>query len=1616
MYVLKSNSLSIARLYFGLLAMLLLSLACTPQHLNGKNTLLQKSSQSQLSPLHEPHFGIKSLAYKPEEESNVIFLAASDNQPIRVATRRDIPQNMGIDLQDMTMNGANLPTEIQPALSVEEVKNRRKALLKEGRRFLKEVFKLIQSELRTDFLARKHALQSDKELLPGKVNKPERKDLQAEMKRLEDQFHDRNKILKNAFKSDWRDLESRIKTVLPKPEKGFKTQALNSSLLGGLSGLMPSLAQAAQQLTSDLPADRSEALRHALGGIQEKNQPLISNMIWLNERDNPHRNIYQDSAVYKMINGSGQVGTLIPPVSEVVDQSIARKTLNSKIFIDESILYFNSLKIPSFNSQLTIQDIIGNLKIDFSNNPEAKAFINNDCRNCPPSIETRIYPTASTIFKGDPDNGIPDIGVGLTSFIDINTSQELEKNQKFIMSIRLKSFNQRGENLFNWLKSQVRNNPLYHASPASGDYIINELDVMSKRYILDGADLVLSLESPEMCQTPDYIPNPDPNHPTPPPTHQSISPEMRVGSDIWLTDLINFKDLSNEGEKSAIMAINEDNLLVQGTYKLRLKIKYPHYYSEIKEFCGKVTSDNECILYEQDVAFLDYNTPQGPVPGIIKPSANFTPSLTIEHVANSPSYERSYIGYYIKRKGSNPFNVDVKLAEIDVAICNPLWDLRCVDYKKSLLEFNHQSLDTGVYSVIAKFANPQNILELTFNNTERRFAALHLQYATFAHLTDKPLYLDGWGLPEANASQQPKYLLRGLNHFGYYFNADQSLPNPPLQPIPNTLPAHNQAVQVGSEIVYNALSKMKQSPSTFLSEGYFSEGVQNTMVELIKPHAEGMNQAFDAFRLVNFDSANPKPYLQIGFVANLHNLYTANNNLLNNGSSQPVYLEVVDAATGNVRARFPRFVKLGSQTYASVYWDGQPHNLTPEEEDNLPDDAALDADGAPNYLTGEYSIRLSLPPDEEQDLVAQPHFDFNFNSRRSYRPYTDVTWPTISPVSSDVQVKIQASNSTSDRDFPSNLSLNDLRRLIEDNKSKIADLVVLNETTTTDRLALIPSYYKEVSSFTITQNNQSQDNQPLRYEVNTSDLQDFIKKLKNINSKYEIVLRDLQTLANEGTNSQSEVGKIARKNIRSNLKFSRKEVIDLASKGVIKSGVWLKFLLSGLNLYAAAEMLDIPPSAEPYSTEEILRGSVTSLRQLATEASSTLGKIDSKITPANFLQQDMLALDLLGQKIRASILLVLNQQNSLFEDISNDGTLGHLDLDREYYAKARILQTSVIESNIEVFDLISRLNRICDKCFYLYGGTNFINSLLNTVRPSIGTSPDRAEAQPKYSVTETDLKCRICAMKPDTNQFEESVYTRRSFEILLSLRNAMILKKEESNDPLINKQVIGLGELSGKVIGFTWLKGPEYKLIVSHSGDDFKRIIRNGIEVDQSIFNAGGNLPAGEAEKIIKERISKELGSWAFRTELKAENIIFAKESKYLLDPDKSVYPSYKRLNNKEVNNDAEIKILETLNRYSKRESKQIKNVNIFTDKVACEYCQDVVFRINNPEVLEGLHPQALYPELGTHKNSRTFENVQLQGQPLWGSENLHNDLVTNAINFIRQVKQQNSLCNQFSQ
>lgn len=81
------------------------------------------------------------------------------------------------------------------------------------------------------------------------------------------------------------------------------------------------------------------------------------------------------------------------------------------------------------------------------------------------------------------------------------------------------------------------------------------------------------------------------------------------------------------------------------------------------------------------------------------------------------------------------------------------------------------------------------------------------------------------------------------------------------------------------------------------------------------------------------------------------------------------------------------------------------------------------------------------------------------------------------------------------------------------------------------------------------------------------------------------------------------------------------------------------------------------------------------------------------------------------------------------------------------------------------------------------------------------------------------------------------------------------------------------------------------------------------------------------------------------------------------------------------ISNDAEIKILETAVRRFGKQS----NIQIHTDRITCEYCQETIFRNNH-----GLRPYIQEPEPWPE---REIENIQAYGYLLYQQEGLNKDL-----------------------
>ena len=102
------------------------------------------------------------------------------------------------------------------------------------------------------------------------------------------------------------------------------------------------------------------------------------------------------------------------------------------------------------------------------------------------------------------------------------------------------------------------------------------------------------------------------------------------------------------------------------------------------------------------------------------------------------------------------------------------------------------------------------------------------------------------------------------------------------------------------------------------------------------------------------------------------------------------------------------------------------------------------------------------------------------------------------------------------------------------------------------------------------------------------------------------------------------------------------------------------------------------------------------------------------------------------------------------------------------------------------------------------------------------------------------------------------------------------------------------------------------------------------------------------------------------------------------------------------IQNDAELKILETTLRTPALQALEYLKLDIFTDRASCAYCQEVSFRAN--------HVFDDYQILGKIRPLDTnIAGVTMRGKPLFSGERIpikdSNNMVENAIDFIEQVK-----------
>lgn len=971
------------RLFYPSLTLLLSGIACTPTQTGQRQTFQNTQNDSKFNT--QDNFGIKSLPINPEEKPSVVFLAATTQQPLKVTTVRDIPQNLSVDFQGLKILPAILPQTIQKGLTQKEVNETRKSLLQAAHNWLQNIQLAILDEINKKYYYErnkaKEIFEAQKQALSGKDTKQQRKDLETNYQSIQQaskkDYQEQKKTLRTAFKDDWKNLESRIFTYLPKKKTSdFQTQAVlnsvfNSEVSAALTTAIPQMIDYTNTIIAQMSPQEQQQFYAKLDNLPGSSDVKKDNSFLFNPQD-PNRSVFDDRT-YRNITNNPEDTHLLAPNSYVEETGLARKVKKSKVLIDETLKYFKSLGPQDDNTYIVrfyIQDFLTSLNISIPSelHEQLKSCpTGSDPKLCQSAVEVNINPLTVRY-----DNQRIFTHVQLPSyFIDGDVKQLLDGTDQVIFTLKLNNREQVPYgHLMDWLLGQVDNNVVISNSMKT--YLHQEIGKAMEPF-KDG-ELILRIESPQLC------------------SKEEVSKEQKVRTDIALTNLLTFQDATTGSDPNgpnpkldktgaAVIAINQDNLLFDGTYTLKLAIQ---------------DRDQKTVLElpPQKVKFIG-NGLNGTINGNNNPQIQR--GLKIEPIDNPDSYaeSRSNISYYISRSGSNLFDVDVYPVNLQSPICLPIWSAKCVEHNRSAISFNHTLLDTGLYAIKASYSvvdstDTPELLDPKYQ-AERRFAALHIDYSTFVTINDKPMYLDMQGVPGAPAMAQSTSIKK-IQTFGSYVNlGDSEIPDPiPLAPVGDV----TSSTAPGVRVVNDFINLYRSNPqSTF--DGYFNVGALNQLKDL---HAN----SYAAFKNVNV-GAQPNlqsKFLQIGFVANLTNPYSANNDALYKGKSKvPVHIEVVEKSTGTVRARFNAPVYLGTQTIYSVYWNGKPTGLNPDE---IPDQET----DVPSYAPGDYIVRLSPFSNEEMKLV-KARIGAEIQAQKPNVP-VDVADLIFSSTSTNAQFKIDA--------------------------------------------------------------------------------------------------------------------------------------------------------------------------------------------------------------------------------------------------------------------------------------------------------------------------------------------------------------------------------------------------------------------------------------------------------------------------------------------------------------------------------------------------------------------------------------------------------------------------------
>lgn len=1033
----------------------------------------------------------------------------------------------------------------------------------------------------------------------------------------------------------------------------------------------------------------------------------------------------------------------------------------------------------------------------------------------------------------------------------------------------------------------------------------------------------------------------------------------------------------NNGFGSFWSQTSSDNFVMDGEYTFRLGFYFKNAID------GDTNILHDIVSVKSSVAdFLQIAVTQQ-AERAKKNLHEYNYPLTMNEILYSdPNAAPDSFALQVKNSSANFF--DLKIEKVGNPSCPPAYYAGCLNYRQATFKMNHLNYRTGMYRVATRYTTvkdpnagndkvdwdkdgvpeePQ--LQGRNSNFDHmgeefgyKFVALHPEYATFARLDDKPSYIN-MTTTFAQTGASGLNTVDGLESSAYYYSAedDYNTSEPPILPIPEQIPlvGEDKSNAKTLKAIEQALQTARQKSADQMR---MNKPIQNMLVDLAQSHfgASVAPQNYDAFNSMQFDTCSSRKYLHIGALVNLTNQDYLNNKVLFDKKLPiPMILSIKNKFNGSIVRSWPFRATIGSNTFFQVYWDGMSEQEINElaRKKGSSQISFEQSTNAPLYTEGAYTIEVT-----KDDKATNPGLLLNL-SDRTYGFDAQVLPPVILSTSTNADVSVTSGCENLDlSNTPDYLITSEAAGLLSKQMTDIQQILApylnIDLNNQVSRLAFVDESFKIVDDF----HTASLDP---NIEVNGKNVEEVLKHIDDLYFRANYTnqqLTRLQTLEG-GLNSTSVEAKEIRAGIRKGVLENKTIVkrIALLAPNFLSKEAFVSFL-EVTHIISLTSLAAQPP--------QDVNIQIQANKSFAVAALSGLGRLYNNLKTKPLPEDHNLLNGILLSDIKIKNTVFeawarlyefeLKYHRNLILDVLSDV---NTEL-QESYAMAAMARATTVT----FFKELNKINQIIDPCLSY-------SSKLAIIKGEATTTPAVFEDSEGKG-----LKCRINNHPSEKNHFL----------ITLSIRKALLLN--DTSNTIVKNVGIPASKLRPKTIAFSEVvqNGQTY-LLVAFSGEDFSSLINNPL-LDQAQYEL-------ELKRRIREKIIENgaLNPFLFTEENFADRIILAKESKnQKLESYIDYFPTLKPIAGNIVKNDAEIKILETAAREFK--ALPLDEITIYSDRLTCEYCQEVVFRSN-------LLQQGKYYS----KEDQKIKNIKSFGFPLYLyiGESLDEKIIDTALNYLRE-------------